>query len=144
MNVESRTSSQDKRWTIMAALLGTNTALMLFQGIEQDKNPKFIRELALSIIAAALPFQAIYFLIYTFLLEHEKSLSPDRIRKLDLASGLCQLVAYASLIGVALMWYDLSAWVGFSFVASSVLAIVLIRTVMRRVETEQSLGPPAA
>ena len=118
--------------------------LMLFHGIEQDKNPKFIRELALSIIAAALPFQAIYFLIYTFLLEHEKSLSPDRIRKLDLASGLCQLVAYASLIGVALMWYDLSAWVGFSFVVSSVLAIVLIRTVMRRVETEQSLGPPAA
>ena len=33
VNVESRTSSQDKRWTIMAALLGTNTAFMLFQGI---------------------------------------------------------------------------------------------------------------
>ena len=97
VNVESRTSSQDKRWTIMAALLGTNTAIMLFQGIEQDKNPKMIRELALSIIAAALPFQAIYFLIYTFLLEHEKSLPQERIRKLDLASGLCQLVAYASL-----------------------------------------------
>lgn len=144
VNVESRTSSQDKRWTIMAALLGTNTAIMLFQGIEQDKNPKLIRELALSIIAAALPFQAIYFLIYTFLLEHEKSLPQERIRKLDLASGLCQLVAYASLVGVALMWYDLSSWVGFSFIVSSVLAIVLIRTVMNKVEIEDGKGPPAA
>ena len=38
VNVESREpSSQDKRWTIMAALLGTNTALLLFQGIEQKQ-----------------------------------------------------------------------------------------------------------
>ena len=43
VNVESRTSSQDKRWTIMAALLGTSTAVLLFQGIEQEANPKFIR-----------------------------------------------------------------------------------------------------
>ena len=52
MNVESRTSSQDKRWTIMAALLGTNTALMLFQGIEQARTPNAVREVALAIIAA--------------------------------------------------------------------------------------------
>ena len=68
VNVESRTSSQDKRWTIMAALLGTNTAVMLFQGMEQEANPTQIREVALTIIAATLPFQAIYFLIYTFLM----------------------------------------------------------------------------
>ena len=42
VNVESRTSSQDKRWTIMAALLGTNTALLLFQGIEQSKDPNVV------------------------------------------------------------------------------------------------------
>ena len=70
VNVESRTSSQDKRWTIMAALLGTNTAVLLFQGIEQESNPKLVREIALTIIAATIPFQGIYFLIYTFLLEH--------------------------------------------------------------------------
>ena len=68
VNVESRTSSQDKRWTIMAALLGTSTAVMLFQGIEQEANPKYERELALTLIAATIPFQGIYFLIYTFLL----------------------------------------------------------------------------
>jgi len=139
VNVESRTSSQDKRWTIMAALLGTNTALMLFQGIEQDLHPKPIREVALSIIAAALPFQAIYFLIYTFLLEHEGSLPPERVLKLETASALCQLVAYASLVGVAMMWYNLSEWIGLAFMISSVLAILLIRTVMAPVESSANL-----
>ena len=100
VNVESRTSSQDKRWTIMAALLGTNTALMLFQGIEQSKDYVMIREVALAIIAAALPFQAIYFLIYTFVLEHEQRLPAERLRKLELASALCQVVSYGSLVGV--------------------------------------------
>lgn len=134
VNVESRTSSQDKRWTIMAALLGTNTALMLFQGIEQARTPNAVREVALAIIAAALPFQAIYFLIYTFLLEHEAQLPPERIHKLGLASALCQVVSYGSLVGVAMMWYHLSPWVGFSFIVSSILAIFLIRNVMAPVE----------
>jgi len=130
VNVESRTSSQDKRWTIMAALLGTNTALMLFQGIEQAKFPNPVREVALAIIAAALPFQGIYFLIYTFLLEHEAQLPEERIHKLGLASALCQMISYASLVGVAMMWYDLSVWIGVAFIFSSLLAIFLIRIVM--------------
>ena len=148
VNVESRTSSQDKRWTIMAALLGTNTALMLFQGIEQARTPNAVREVALAIIAAALPFQAIYFLIYTFLLEHESRLPPERIHKLGLASALCQVVSYGSLVGVAMMWYHLSPWVGFSFIASSILAIFLIRNVMAPVEPKtdgvnETAQPPA-
>ena len=130
VNVESRTSSQDKRWTIMAALLGTNTALMLFQGIEQERTPKAVREVALTIVAAALPFQAIYFLIYTYVLEHKASLSTERLQRLELASAVCQVVAYLSLSSVALMWYDLSPFVGFAFAASTVLAVLLIRVVM--------------
>tara|TARA_B000000475_G_C15792370_1_gene364044 strand:- start:105 stop:536 length:432 start_codon:yes stop_codon:yes gene_type:complete len=130
VNVESRTSSQDKRWTIMAALLGTNTAFMLFQGIEQEENPRFIREVALAIIAASLPFQGIYFLIYTFLLEHEGKLSQERMDKLQFASAICQIVAYFSLLGVAMMWYNLSLYVGVAFLLSTALGIVLIRSVM--------------
>ena len=130
VNVEARTSSQDKRWTIMAALLGTNTAFMLFQGIEHERNPTVIREVALTIIAAALPFQSIYFLIYTFLLEHESQLSAARKMRLHYASAVCQIVAYGSLIGVAMMWYNISNYVGVSFVASTGLAIILIRSVM--------------
>jgi len=141
VNVESRTSSQDKRWTIMAALLGTNTALLLFQGIEQSRDYNAVREVALSIIAAALPFQAIYFLVYTFILEHEAQLSPARLHKLGMASALCQVVSYASLIGVAMMWYETSTWVGLSFTLSSVLAIFLIRAVMgpvKEIETAEA------
>ena len=47
-------SSQDKRWTIMAALLGTNTAALLFK-IEQAKSDN-IREFALAVIAAVFRF----------------------------------------------------------------------------------------
>lgn len=144
VNVESRTSSQDKRWTIMAALLGTNTALMLFQGIEQSREYLMIREVALAIIAAALPFQGIYFLIYTFVLEHEQRLPAARLRKLELASALCQVVSYGSLIGVAMMWYNMSSWVGVSFIASSILAIFLIRNVMAPVEVDEVMTADVA
>ena len=114
----------------MAALLGTNTAFMLFQVIEQVENPRFIREVALAIIAASLPFQGIYFLIYTFLLEHEGKLSQERMDKLHFASAICQIVAYFSLLGVAMMWYNLSLYVGVAFLLSTALGIVLIRSVM--------------
>lgn len=124
----------------MAALLGTNTALMLFQGIEQAKFPNPVREIALSIIAAALPFQGIYFLIYTFLLEHEAQLPEERIHKLGLASALCQMISYASLVGVAMMWYDLSMWIGVAFIFSSLLAIFLIRIVMGPVDAQDDVA----
>ena len=136
VNVESRTSSQDKRWTIMAALLGTNTAVMLFQGIEQAENPKFLREIALAIIAAALPFQAIYFLIYTFLMENDGKLSNEMIDRLNKASAVCQLIAYISLIGVGMMWFDLSPYVGTFFIASTFIAIIFIRLAMKPVNEQ--------
>ena len=130
VNVESRTSSQDKRWTIMAALLGTNTAIMLFQGMEQEANPTQIREVALTIIAATLPFQAIYFLIYTFLLENNGRLSRHMVKKLNKASNVCQLFAYASLVGVSMLWYNLSIYVGIAFLTSTAFAMVLVRYAM--------------
>ena len=137
VNVESRTSSQDKRWTIMAALLGTNTAVMLFQGIEQEANPTQMREVALAIIAATLPFQAIYFLIYTFLLENKGTLSERMVKKLNFASAICQIFGYISLLGVAIMWYNLSIYVGISFFVSSIFAMILIRTAMMPDKTDQ-------
>ncbi|MBT3441412.1 MAG: hypothetical protein HON05_06335 [Euryarchaeota archaeon] len=137
VNVESRTSSQDKRWTIMAALLGTNTAFMLFQGMQQELNPQKIREIALAIIAASLPFQGIYFLIYTFMMEHDGELSPERIERLNMASAVCQIVAYISLLGVAMMWYNISLYVGLAFLLSTSLAIILIRSVMSPVHVNE-------
>lgn len=130
VNVESRTSSQDKRWTIMAALLGTNTAVMLFQGMEQEANPTQIREVALTIIAATLPFQAIYFLIYTFMLENNGRLSHHMVKKLTIASNICQMFAYVSLVGVAMLWYNLSIFVGVAFLTSTAFAMILVRYAM--------------
>ena len=132
VNVESRTSSQDKRWTIMAALLGTSTAVMLFQGIEQEKNPTFIREVALTLIAATIPFQGIYFLIYTFQLENNGKLSKEMSDRLNLASALCQIVAYLSLGGVVILWYNMSSMVGITFSVSAVTAMILVRFIMKQ------------
>ena len=131
VNVESRTSSQDKRWTIMAALLGTNTAFMLFQGIEQERNYSAVREVALTIIASAIPFQGIYFLIYTYVMEHNGTLSESHLLRLAKASALCQVAAYGSLIGVALMWYNISNYVCVFFVLATGTSVILIRTAMR-------------
>ena len=114
----------------MAALLGTNTAVMLFQGIEQEANPSLIREVALTIIAATLPFQAIYFLIYTFMLENNGKLSHHMVKKLTIASNICQLFAYVSLLGVAMMWYNLSIYVGVAFLVSTAFAMILVRYAM--------------
>ena len=114
----------------MAALLGTNTAIMLFQGMEQEANPTPIREVALTIIAATLPFQAIYFLIYTFLLENNGRLSHHMVKKLNTASNVCQLFAYASLVGVSMLWYNLSIYVGVAFLTSTAFAMVLVRYAM--------------
>ena len=116
----------------MAALLGTNTAVMLFQGIEQESNPKFIREVALTIIAATIPFQGIYFLIYTFLLEHNGTLSDERMDRLQLASALCQVVTYLSLGALIALWYSMSKMVGIAFTVSAITAMVLVRLSMHQ------------
>ena len=134
VNVESRTSSQDKRWTIMAALLGTSTAVMLFQGIEQEANPKYERELALTLIAATIPFQGIYFLIYTFLLENNGKLTEEMMSKLNFASALCQVIAYFSIIGVIVLWYSMSKMVGIAFTISALISMVLVRYSMNQNE----------
>lgn len=134
VNVESRTSSQDKRWTIMAALLGTNTAVMLFQGIEQESNPNTIREFALTLIAATIPFQGIYFLIYTFLLEHKGKLSDEMMDRLNLASALCQIAGYLSLGGLIALWYSMSQMVGIAFTISAITAMIVVRIAMKQPE----------
>ena len=90
----------------MAVLLGTNTAVMLFQGIEQAENPKFLREIALAIIAA--PLFCHLFSNLHFLMENDGKLSNEMIDRLNKASAVCQLIAYISLIGVGMTWFDLS------------------------------------
>jgi len=120
----------------MAALLGTSTAVLLFQGIEQESNPKLVREYALTLIAATIPFQGIYFLIYTFLLEHNGNLSEEMMDRLNLASALCQVVAYISLGGIIVLWYSMSQMVGIAFTASAIIAMILVRYSMKKTDVE--------
>jgi len=120
----------------MAALLGTSTAVLLFQGIEQESNPKLVREYALTLIAATIPFQGIYFLIYTFLLEHNGNLSEEMMDRLNLASALCQVVAYISLGGIIVLWYSMSQMVGIAFTASAIIAMILVRYSMKKTDIE--------
>ncbi len=122
----------------MGGRLGTNSAFMRFQGIGEERDPKVIRELALAIIAATNPFQGIYFLIYTFLLEHKGELSEERMTKLRTASAICQIVSYMSLLGLAMMWYNISLYVGVAFLLSTALAIILIRSVMSPVAIDEA------
>jgi hypothetical protein len=77
-----------------------------------------------------MPFQGIYFLIYTFLLEHDGELSSSRIDRLKLASAICQIISYMSILGLGMMWFNISRFVGIAFSLSMVLAIILIRLVM--------------
>ena len=50
--------------------------------------------------------------------------------KLRMASAICQIVSYMSLLGLAMMWYNISLYVGVAFLLSTALAIILIRSVM--------------
>ena len=130
----TKASFSDKRWTIMAALLGTNSALMLFQGIQQEIHPSKLREVALIIIAVSLPFQAIYFMIHTYVLEYADNLKAHEHIVLQRLSIVCQMVAYASIIGIALLWYNLSKWIGLAFLLSITIALVMVRLAMAQAE----------
>ena len=105
-----------------------------FQGIEQEANPSYEREIALTLIAATIPFQGIYFLIYTFLLENNGKLSEEMMAKLNFASALCQVIAYFSLIGVIILWYSMSKMVGIAFTISALIAMILVRYSMNQTD----------
>ena len=65
-------SSYDKAWTIHASIIGLNTGNILFQGLELDpSNPDMVVITGLTILAAALPFQAIFFLINSYIQEFD-------------------------------------------------------------------------
>ena len=105
--------------------------------MEQESNPKFIREVALTIIATTIPFQGIYFLIYTFLLENDGKLSDEMMDRLKIASALCHVVAYFSLIGLIALWYSMSQMVGIAFTVSAIIAMVLVRVSMHQSQIEE-------
>jgi len=132
-------SVSEKRWTIMAALLGTNTAFALFHGIEQQSNYSALRQLGLIIVAIAIPFQAVYLMIYVYLLEFSDRLHGKQYRLIQKLVMICQLVSYTSIMGIAVMLYVTHWVIGLSFMLSGLLALLMVRlTINQLSEAEEA------
>ena len=125
----------EKRWTIMAALLGANMAFALFQGLAQLENPSQVRHIALLIVISALPFQAVYFMIHAFVLEYSDRIKENAMKVLLRLSAACQMISYFSLIGIAMMFYVTHWSIGLAFTLSGMVAIIMVRMAVAQAET---------
>ena len=135
---KSAVFSDEKRWNIMAALLGTNTALLLVQTLQQETKPELSREIGLTIVAATIPFQGLYFLLYTFLQEQHFRLDENLRNRFLKALTMCQGIGYMSLIGMTIMWFNTSIYMGSGFLISTTIAIIFIKIVMKDANKVQS------
>ena len=122
----------------MAALLGTNTALLLVQTLQQETKPELSREIGLTIVAATIPFQGLYFLLYTFLQEQHFRLDENLRNRFLKALTMCQGIGYMSLIGMTIMWFNTSIYMGSGFLISTTIAIIFIKIVMKDAKKVQS------
>ena len=135
---KSKVFSDEKRWNIMAALLGTNTALLLVQTLQQETKPELSGEIGLTIVAATIPFQGLYFLLYTFLQEQHFRLDENLRNRFLKALTMCQGIGYMSLIGMTIMWFNTSIYMGSGFLISTTIAIIFIKIVMKDANKVQS------
>ncbi|HIG03938.1 MAG TPA: hypothetical protein EYQ53_06130 [Candidatus Poseidoniales archaeon] len=126
-------SLSEKRWTIMAALLGTNMAYLLFQGIAQESNYQYWRQIGLVVLVASIPFQGIYFLIEAYVHEYSHRMEKRALVILNRLSIFCQIVSYGSIIGIAVIFYSFHWIIGATFLLSGLIAVVMVRLAMSQV-----------
>ena len=125
------TQFTDSQWTIMAAIIGMNTGYLLFHGLSlEDAGYPILKVVGLTIIAIALPFQGIYFMIHTFVQEHPNRIMDSEYKVLNMIIGFCQWVSYISWCGGFLILYNTHHVIALSFAASSFVALLLVRTAM--------------
>jgi len=126
-------SLSEKRWTIMEALLGTNMAYLLFQGVAQESNYQYWRQIGLVVLVAAIPFQGIYFLIEAYVHEYSQRMEKRALLILNRLSIFCQIVSYGSIIGIAVIFYSSHWIIGATFLLSGLIAVVMVRLAMSQV-----------
>jgi len=127
-NAQGDNAPSDKAWTIHAAIIGVNMGNMLFRGLELNpENPDMGTVIGLAILAAALPFQAVFFLINSYIQEFEDTNDIEFVILLRL-SIICQMVSYLSLLGIAWLFYNTHQYIGIAFASGAVIAIVLVRS----------------
>ena len=127
-NAREDNAPSDKAWTIHAAIIGVNMGNMLFRGLELNpENPDMGTVIGLAILAAALPFQAVFFLINSYIQEFEDTNDIEFVILLRL-SIICQMVSYLSLLGIAWLFYNTHQYIGIAFASGAIIAIVLVRS----------------
>ena len=124
----------DKAWAIHAAIIGLNTGNLLFRGLELDPvNPGMVTVACLAVLAAALPFQAIFFLINSYIQEAPNVHEIEYI-VLQRLSLICQTISYLSLTAIGILMFETHVYVGGSFFAGCVVAFFLLRAAMNQAE----------
>lgn len=134
---EVREVFSDRRWTIMGALLGTCTAILLVHSLEANKTPSFQRDLGLGILASTIPFQIVYCALHLFARENEEKLLKTDLQRIGNLSVVCQIISYGSMIGILILWYGISNLVGPLLVASSIVAFLTVRFTLYSTTGEQ-------
>ena len=115
------------RWKIMASILSTNMAVMLFQGLQQEIHFSKIREIVLGLVAMTIPFQVIFFLLHAHSKEFGDTFDAAGKHLLLRLQGVCQGISYISLIGIVMLWWNLSVYIGIMFGLSVIIAIIMVR-----------------
>ena len=134
-NARGDNSPSDKAWTIHAAIIGVNMGNMLFRGLElSPENPDMGTVIGLAVLAAALPFQAVFFLINSYIQEFDNPHDVEYIILLRL-SIICQMVSYLSLLGLAWLFFNTHQYIGIAFATGAVIAIVLVRSATNQAVT---------
>ena len=134
-NARGDSAPSDKAWTIHAAIIGVNMGNMLFRGLELDPaDPDMGTVIGLAILAAALPFQAVFFLINSYIQEFENADDVEFVILLKL-SIICQVVSYLSLLGLAWLFFNTHQYIGIAFATGAVIAIVLVRSATNQAVT---------
>ena len=134
-NAQGNNAPSDKALTIHAAIIGVNMGNMLFRGLELNpQNPDMGTVIGLAILAAALPFQAVFFLINSYIQEFEDTNDIEFVILLRL-SIICQMVSYLSLLGIAWLFYNTHQYIGIAFASGAVIAIVLVRSATNQAST---------
>ena len=127
---EVREVFSDRRWTIMGALLGTSTAILLVHSLEPDKAASLQRDIGLGIIASTLPFMVVYCALHLYARENEERMLLSELHRLSSLSVVCQLIAYGSMLGILTLWYGISDIVGPLIIAASLVAFLTVRYVL--------------
>ena len=129
------TSSYDKTWTIHAAIIGLNKGNIIFRGLELDQeNTDMVVVTGLTILAAALPFQAIFFLINSYIREFDGTNELEYVM-LERLLIICQVISYSSLFGIAILMTNTHYYMGTAFIVSAILAVLFLRTASNQVDT---------